>query len=153
MNCTDSWIVAAGWPRHLSWGCLGSTCRSPDAFLEVSPQSWSGSGLGHLPETPFCCGLGSVFKLAVKRLPLGHGIVPGGLCSGCTPGAGSSCQAFLCTPRGTVSPDETLLDASTNKWSHLLSWGINCLGKKSGWKVKHCIIFTWRLESAQRLFL
>ena len=110
----------ADWPKPSSIGMPGK-CSLPAAFLTLFWRRLLSSDLGlaqvkwHLPETPFCNGLGSAFVLAVKQLPLGHGNVAGGRSAGCTPGAGSSCQASLPTPRGTVSPDETLLDASTDK--------------------------------------
>lgn len=103
----------AGWPKPPSTGMPGK-CGLPASSVTLfrrrllSPDRGLAQVRWHLPETPFCCGLGSAFVLAVKQLPLGHGSVAGGGSAGCTPGAGSSCQASLPTPRGSVSPDETL---------------------------------------------
>lgn len=153
MNCRGSWIAVAGWPKPSSTGMPGKRGLSA-AFLSLFwrclLQLWSGSCLGHVEFTrdpPPSAVVWGQHLLTVKQFPLGHGNLAGGLFAGCTPGAGSSCQAFLPTPRGTVSPEWNTSGCEYWKMKWCAFWGFSHLGKKWGWKVKHCIIFLWWLQT------
>lgn len=152
------WIVEAHelqqqvGPSHLAQECLGSavclqlSCHFSggvsSALIWVLPGS-----CGIYQRTPLLLWFWGQHLLTVKQFPLGHGNLAGGLSADCTPGAGSSCQAFLPTPRDTVSPEWNTSGCEYWKMKWCAFWGFSHLGKKLGWKVKHCIIFLWWLQT------
>lgn len=110
-------------------------CSLLAAFLTLCQRCLLTPDLGpslpkwHLAESPSFCALGSALVLAVRQLPLGHSSVGCGCCAAAHLELQSWDVRPLPAPRGTVSPGDILLQASTDRSSDLLSGDLTVQGR------------------------